>query len=242
MNRPLAVLLLAVLVVPGCITFDGQTDVEVRVLVTTDVGTTVLTDERVQLPVGSTVLDALREVAVVETSYGGGFVEAIDARSSGYPDERLDWFYHVDASLATVGAASNELDHGDVVAWDHRPWNRTLALPFLLTGLASWPSPPLPSEIQDPSALDAVEGDGRLFARAAGGELVLLDAWGVGSQRLEPPWLLVHAWPSGNGSLDWLIVASSPAAHELLDALDGRAPTGVGIALTPSAALEVPAS
>jgi hypothetical protein len=73
-----------------------------------------------------TVMDALMDVADVETDYGGGFVVAIDGLRSQYPDARLDWFFEVDGRAADVGAAQWTLAGGERIHWDYRPWSQPL--------------------------------------------------------------------------------------------------------------------
>lgn len=236
------VLLALVLLVPGCITFYGEERIEATVLITEDVGTTVLTEETVQLAEGSTALDAVRQVATVETSYGGGFVDSIDGRQSRYPDERIDWFYHVNTTLMDVGSASYQLQDGDVVLWDHRPWNRSMAVGHVLTGLATWPTDLAGSDPISPETLAGMDGEDRRYVRVQGDRLAVLDAWGVTARWVDPPWLLVHAAGPPGGSLSSLVVASGPNATGFSERLDQTAPTGAGVVLTDEATYEVPAS
>lgn len=239
-----AALLVAVLLLPGCITFYGDAQLDVRVIVTEEMGTHILQDENVTLPEGATAMDALREIATVDTAYGGGFVTAIDGRESRYPDADVDWFYHVDTQLAGTGAASRSLEDGDVVLWDHRPWNRTMTLPHVLTGLDTWPDP-LPDEptLTPDAWRENTTTDHRakqLFARDSGRTLVLLDEHARPADRLDPPWLLVHA-ADGPGEAPGLLVhASSPDALALADDLRDLPPRGLGVAITPNATLAVP--
>ncbi len=235
-------LVAVVLLVPGCITFYGQGEMEVTVLVTEDVGTSVLTDRTVRVAEGSTAMDAVRQVATVETSYGGGFVESIDGRQSRYPDHRVDWFYHVNTTLMDVGSASYELQDGDIVLWDRRPWNRSMAVGHVLTGLEAWPEALDTSDPMAPGALAGMDGQDQRYVRVDGDRLALLDAWGVTARWIEPPWLLVHATGPPGGDLAFLVVASGPDASSLAEDLPTTVPTGVGAVLTTNATYEVPAS
>ncbi|MGQ0536031.1 MAG: DUF4430 domain-containing protein [Methanobacteriota archaeon] len=115
--------LVALVAVSGCVRFDGDGRFEVDLLVTRDFGATVLRHETVAIWDGATAIDAVREVASVETSYGGGFVRGIDGLVSRFPDEREDWFYEVDGALCMVGAASRPLAAGERLHWDFRAWN-----------------------------------------------------------------------------------------------------------------------
>lgn len=241
----LAVLALAAaLLVPGCITFYGPEGVQVRVLITEEMGTQVLERANVTVPENATVMDALREVATVKTRYGGGFVQAIDGRAGRYPEAKVDWFYHVDTQLADVGAASHEVEDGDLIVWDRRPWNRTMHLEHVLTGLASWPG----NLTEDPRGTPEAWGNrtsdpelaDRLFARVDGSELTILDERGRPNRTLTPPWLLVHAVDQPGPSPRMLVRTSGPDGLALADRLATIAPVGLGVALTPNSTLEVP--
>lgn len=244
-TRAAAAALIALLVLlPGCITFYGDAQLDVRVVVTQDMGTRVLQDENVTLPEGATAMDAIREIATVETAYGGGFVTAIDGRESRHPDADVDWFYHVDTHLADTGAASYTLTDGDLVLWDHRPWNRTMTLPHVLTGLDTWPGtlpdePALTPEAWHENTTTEHRAK-HLFAREDGDTLVLLDEHGTPADRLDPPWLVVHAADGPDSTPGLLVHASSPDALDLAERLDEVRPRGLGVALTPDATLEVP--
>lgn len=242
--RLLPLVLALALALPGCITFYGPSGVEVQVLVTEDVGTEVRKRANVTVQANATVMDALREVSTVETRYGGGFVHAIDGLESRYPDEKVDWFYHVNTEIADVGAASNTVEDGDLVVWDYRPWNRTMTLPHVLTGLDRWPAnltddpQPTPDawteHASDPKLAD------RLYARLDGTNLTLLDEWGHPARTVEAPWLVVHAVDGPTSRPDLLVRTSGPAGQALADRLESTTPVGVGIALTPNETLEVP--
>lgn len=229
--------LVALLLLSGCITFDGSGEIEVRVLVTTDLGTAVLHDQRVTLPAGASALDAVQAIAAVETAYGGGFVEAIDGRASRFPDARVDWFFHLNGRLGETGSADTALSAGDVVLWDHRPWTRTLAQPWILTGTGLAPERASVAAPEGPAALAALGDDPRLAVTLDGGTLVVLDAWGGPVRRIDAPWVLVHAPIEPQGA--FLVVASSPDARGLARGIDTL--TGLGVVLTPEGAVGVPA-
>lgn len=246
MTRRALVLALAVglLLTPGCITFYGDDTVEVRFLVTRDVGTEVLTDENLTMPEGSSAMDALHEIAEVETSHGGGFVEAIDGIDSRYPDEKVDWLYHVNTRIAEVGSAQYTLQESDVLLYDYRDWSRAIDLPHVLTGLDDWPV-----DLDDPAfdrvAFEAHHADdhtrGHLYAEVDGEQLTLLDADGDPARNLTPPWLLAHAVDGPTDDPRILLVPSDEEARGLVHELAQIRPTGVGAAITPNATLEVPA-
>ena len=73
-------------------------------------------------PAGSSALDALKKVAEVETSYGGGFVTSINNMESGYPDKKSDWFYYVNGFFANKGASNYIMTEGDFIRWDYHNW------------------------------------------------------------------------------------------------------------------------
>jgi len=118
----IAIVVACLLAIPlsGCqSTPSGQ--IEVRVIVTQD-NSTRMRDELVTLNSGSTAMDALQQVATVETRYGGGFVGAIDGVRTQYPGTNKDWFYYVNGVSPNVGAAAYILHDGDVVHWDFHEW------------------------------------------------------------------------------------------------------------------------
>ena len=118
----IAVIVACLLAIPlsGCqSTPSGQ--IEVRVIVTQD-NSTLMLDKLVTLDDGSTAMDALQQVATVETRYGGGFVRAIDGVRTQYPETNKDWFYYVNEVSPNVGAAAYILHDGDVVHWDFHEW------------------------------------------------------------------------------------------------------------------------
>ncbi len=85
---------------------------------------------------GQSVLDALKAVANVSTSYGGAFVNGINGIYSD-SQKKMDWFYYVNGILANVGAASYILQGGDVVRWDYHHWT---SFDMLNAELADFPS------------------------------------------------------------------------------------------------------
>lgn len=244
-QRLLAIALVAgLLLAPGCITMYGDEEVNARVLVTREVGTERIADENLTLREGSSAMDALRAVAEVQTSHGGGFVEAIDGIESRYPDRKVDWFYHVNTTLAGVGAAQYTVHDGDLILFDYRSWDRLMHLDHVLTGLEAWPEEPSEAEF-DAEAFHELQADeetrGELYARVNGSTLTVLDAEGEPATELQPPWVLAHAvdGPGEDPRVVW--VASDEPARGLADRLEQVRPTGVGAAVTPNATLEVPA-
>jgi len=119
----IAIVVACLLAIPlgGCqSTPSGQ--IEVWVIVTQNFSQELMRDESVTLDDGSTAMDALQQVATVETKYGGGFVGAIDGVHTQYPGTNKDWFYYVNEVSPNVGAAAYILHDGDVVHWDFHEW------------------------------------------------------------------------------------------------------------------------
>lgn len=212
-------------------------------IVTRDVGTQVQLDENTTVAEGATAMDALRTVANVSTRYGGGFVQAIEGLESRYPERKVDWFYHVNTRLADVGAASKPVQTGDRLVFDYRPWNRSMALEHVLTGLDDWPGDLEGSGFERSRYLDRQDGEAgqRLYARVHGDRLVLLDAWGVHENTLSAPWILAHAVDGRGKAPSILLVASGPEGRRLVDDLAKSSPVGVGRVVTPNGTWGVPA-
>lgn len=98
----------------------------VKVVVTSDFGKVVLLDKTVEIEENTTALDALRQVAEVETKYGGGFVRAINGISSEYEESsnsKKDWFFYINGISSIVGANDYVLRGGDIEHWDFRDWS-----------------------------------------------------------------------------------------------------------------------
>jgi len=125
--------ILAVLVVAGLLAsvFCGcqpQTtgEIAVKVIVTQNFGNKLMLDELVVVSIGTSALGALEEVAMVETKYGGGFIEAINGISSQYSagaKTKNDWFFFVNGMSANVGAREYKLHDGDVEHLDLHDWS-----------------------------------------------------------------------------------------------------------------------
>jgi hypothetical protein len=78
-----------------------------------------------------TVMRFLQAGHRVTTRYGGGFVQSIDGLAGNQSAER-DWFYYVNGSEASVGAADYKLMPGDVVQWDYHDWRATQHVPAIV--------------------------------------------------------------------------------------------------------------
>ena len=111
--------------------------ISVYIVVTKNFGKEILVEERVNIALGSSALDALKMVAEVETAYGGGFVTSVNGVKSTYPKEPYDWFFYVNGFLAKEGASTYILFNNDFIQWDYHYWGDA----FTLTAtLASYPN------------------------------------------------------------------------------------------------------
>src|SRR5207248_2028612 len=84
-----------------------------------------------------TVMRFLQAERRVTTRYGGGFVQSIDGLAGSGSAQR-DWFYYVNGSEASVGAADFGLSPGDVVQWDYHDWTATQHVPAIV---GAYPEP-----------------------------------------------------------------------------------------------------
>jgi hypothetical protein len=78
-----------------------------------------------------TVMRFLQSARRVTTRFGGGFVQSIDGLAGNQSAEH-DWFYYVNGSEASVGAADYALSPGDVVQWDYHDWRATQHVPAIV--------------------------------------------------------------------------------------------------------------
>lgn len=98
---------------------------EARIIVTRNFGSDLMVDELIKLGNDTSAMEALGQVAVIETSYGGGFVDAINgvsSRDGGSDSARADWFVYLNGIQSDVGALDYTLYPGDVEHWDFRDW------------------------------------------------------------------------------------------------------------------------
>jgi hypothetical protein len=105
----------------GCGLGPGPGTSDVSLTVTSDFGAhQVATVTKRQVPGSETVMRMLERSLRIGTRYGGGFVESIDGLS-GTSDKR-DWFYYVNGSMASAGAAQTAVHEGDRIWWDLHNW------------------------------------------------------------------------------------------------------------------------
>ena len=124
-------------VVKGCALMpwnDSNRDTGLRVTVTRDFGRELLKDEEVSVRSSGSAMDALLQVAEVETSYGGGFIHAVDGLASGYSGldtEKTDWFFYANGQMADVGASEYQVREGDWLVFDYHSWDYSTFTPAL---------------------------------------------------------------------------------------------------------------
>lgn len=99
--------------------------VSCTIVVTLDYGKEVILERRILVEEGTSVMQALKLVADVETAYGGGFVSAINGIHSGYmvdKENKTDWFFYVNGFLSNKGALDYKIVNGDLIQWDFHYW------------------------------------------------------------------------------------------------------------------------
>lgn len=173
-----ALLLLAAVVAAAAAGCGGEADGAERgtatLWVTRDRGETVLLER--EIGAGTTVLQALREHADVETRHGGRFVQGIDGLEGSAADGS-DWFYFVNGLLADRGGAEYRIRPGDVVWWDHRRWVDERDEVRVVVGAFPEPFVNGYAGRTRPAAvtyeLPGQEGAARRLAELLGGEVVL---------------------------------------------------------------------
>jgi hypothetical protein len=111
----------AAVALAGCGLGAGPGTSDVNVTVTRDFGThSVATITKRHVSGSETVMRMLERSFRLGTRYGGGFVESIDGLSG--TSDRRDWFYYVNGSMASSGAAQTAVHRGDRIWWDLHDW------------------------------------------------------------------------------------------------------------------------
>jgi hypothetical protein len=132
-------LLLAALAAAGCGLGAGEEVGSVELTVTREFGSAPVVEAAVEATESDTVMRVLESEAEIATSYGGGFVKAIEGfeedRRGGHP---FDWFFFVDGVESPIGAADYELRGSERIWWDYRDWEATSRVPAVV---GSWPAP-----------------------------------------------------------------------------------------------------
>jgi uncharacterized protein DUF4430 len=135
-----AVALALSLALAGCGLGAGDEPAGTKLTITRDFGTQRVRDvEAPKVGGDETVMRLLERNAKVATRYGGGFVQSIDGLAGGRSGGRpVDWFYYVNGTEASRGAASTGLRAGDRIWWDRHDWSAAMRVPAVV---GSFPEP-----------------------------------------------------------------------------------------------------
>jgi len=101
-------------------------NITVRIAVTRNFGEELLFERSLELKANTNALDALKQVAAVETAYGDGFVNAINGTRTTFAGpfgDRQDWFFYVNGMASNTGALDYILHSGDIEQWDYHGWD-----------------------------------------------------------------------------------------------------------------------
>jgi Domain of unknown function (DUF4430) len=132
-----AVAIACAVAIAGCGLGAGKGTSGVTLTVTRDFGTVPVGSAADRRVAGSqTVMRLLERSFKVTTRYGGGFVESIAGQSGA--SSRHDWFYYVNGTQASLGAAGTSIHHGDRIWWDLHDWSATNSIPAVV---GSFPEP-----------------------------------------------------------------------------------------------------
>jgi hypothetical protein len=139
-SRGLALLAaVAALAVAGCGLGAGTSSSGVSLTVTDGFGkkVVVLKDD-MKTQGEDTVMRLLQRNAKVATRFGGGFVQSVDGVSGESGSSPVDWFYFVNGSEGSKGAASVRVHKGDRIWWDRHDWTGAMDVPAVV---GSFPEP-----------------------------------------------------------------------------------------------------
>jgi len=103
--------------------YSGDTSIKVTITITKDFGKELLLEETITIAPDVSALEASKQIAEIETKYGGGFVSSINNVSSSYPKTQYDWFFYVNGFLSKTGASNYMIKNGDSIAWDYHRWD-----------------------------------------------------------------------------------------------------------------------
>jgi hypothetical protein len=130
----IAIACLLITVLGGC-SAPPTGEIGVRVVVTQDFGSDLILDKSITVSNGSNAMDALKQVAEIETAYGGGFVNGINGTRSQYPGShsaKKDWFIIANGILTNTSALDYTLHDGDVERWDFHDWSFRHFIPAII--------------------------------------------------------------------------------------------------------------
>lgn len=114
---------------------------KIRIIATRDFGQEIIFDRELE-PAGElSAMAALKRVAEVETTYGGGYVNSINGIYSGFTgggNVEKDWFIYVNGIQSNVGALDYILHPGDAEHWDFHDWSFNQSIPAII---GAYPEP-----------------------------------------------------------------------------------------------------
>jgi hypothetical protein len=136
----LAALAALSLSIAGCGLAVGSPPTGVRLLVTRDFGSRVLSrTDALKARAGETVMSLLAPNDAVGAGAGGRVVDDIDGvpsgREAGHP---VDWFYYVNGVQARRAAAVTSVHPGDHIWWDLHAYGQAATIPAVV---GSFPEP-----------------------------------------------------------------------------------------------------
>lgn len=198
----------------GCGLGAGPGTSNVSLTVTRDFGSHQLgAITKGKVPGSETVMRMLERSFRIGTRYGGGFVESIDGQSGS--SSRRDWFYYVNGTMASVGAAQQAVHHGDRIWWDLHDW---IAPEQPQAVVGSYPEPFVHGSggKRFPTALECATDVDRACQRVeaglrAIGVPVANQALGTGSGT-DSVAVLVGTWKDIRGSIAGALIAHGPAS------------------------------
>ncbi|HWX75140.1 MAG TPA: DUF4430 domain-containing protein, partial [Solirubrobacteraceae bacterium] len=218
--RPLALALVlaGTLLLGGCGLGAGRAPGGVQLTVTRDFGARTLRSWSAPSVVGQeTVMSLLLRNATVDTRYGGGFVQSIDGVAGGHErGQPVDWFYYVNGSEASKGAAATNVSSGDHIWWDQHDWSQTDHIPAVV---GSFPEPflngiggkRLPVRVECASVADLSCRTVTERLRASGVPAAIAGL-GSGSGEAETLRVLVAPWKMLRGEPAAAAIERGPAA------------------------------
>ena len=103
--------------------YSDDTSIKVTIIVTKDFGKELLLEKTITVAPDISALEASKQVAEIETKYGGAFVSSINNVSSSYPKTQYDWFFYVNGFLSKTGSSNYVIMNGDSIVWDYHRWD-----------------------------------------------------------------------------------------------------------------------
>ena len=170
--------------------------------------------ERDRVRDSDTVMRLLESSHNVTTRYGGNFVQSIDGLEGNKAGEH-DWFFYVNGSESSVGAADSDVSQSDVIQWDYHRWTATMHVPAIV---GAFPEPflhgragrQLPTRVEcvNPDAAACNDVVGALEAQHVTAAISPLgSAAGANSLRV-----IVGKWDDVKDSITARQIESGPAA------------------------------